>query len=103
VNDALAVLCSVALFAYQNNEDMIHYLCAIKKRELVYLFLSLSFTHFTMIDKKHTSLLLAKIGTDISNYGTIVTFESLYRHLYLLVLIMFNRTLFLSVVLCFYM
>jgi hypothetical protein len=56
------------------------------KRKLVYLFLSLSFTYFTMINKKHTSLLSDKIGTDGSNYGKTDTFESIHRLLYLLLL-----------------
>jgi hypothetical protein len=38
------------------------------------LSLSLSFTHLTMIHKKRTCLLLAKVGTDSSNYGKIDTF-----------------------------
>jgi hypothetical protein len=46
-----------------------------KKGELVSLFLSLSFTHFTMIHKKRTCLLSLKIGTDSSNYGKTDTFE----------------------------
>jgi hypothetical protein len=56
---------------------MIYYLNIIKGN-LVYLFLSLSFTHFTMIHKKRTSLLSANIGTDFSNYGKIDTFESIH-------------------------
>jgi amino acid permease len=75
-NDALIVLCSVTLFflfVYQNNENMVYYSSTIKG-DLVSLSLSLSFTHFTMINKKRTSLLSAKIGTDISNYGKMDTF-----------------------------
>jgi hypothetical protein len=45
-----------------------------KKEGFVYLFLSLSFAYFIMIYKKRTCLLLAKIGTDNSNYGKIDTF-----------------------------
>jgi hypothetical protein len=58
---------------------MIYYLCTIK-RDLVYLFLflSLSFTHFTMTHKKRTSLLSAKVGTDNSNYDKMDTFETIY-------------------------
>jgi hypothetical protein len=62
---------------YQNNENMINYSSTIKG-DLVSLFLSLSFTHFTMIHKKRTCLLSAKIGTDISNYGNTDTFGSIY-------------------------
>jgi hypothetical protein len=60
---------------YQNNEKMIHYSSTIKGN-LVYLSLSLSlsFTHFTVIHKKRTCLLSAKIGTDSSNYGKMDTF-----------------------------
>jgi hypothetical protein len=56
----------------QNNEDMIHCLCTIKERLLI--FFSLSFTHFTTVNKKHRSLLSAKIGIDSSNYGKMDTF-----------------------------
>jgi hypothetical protein len=65
-------------FVYQNNENMIHCLWVDKKGVFASLFLSLSFTHFTMIHKKRTSLLSAKIGTDSSNYGKIDTFEIIY-------------------------
>jgi hypothetical protein len=74
-----------------------------KKGGFVYLFLSLSFSHFTMIHKKRTCLLSVQMGTDISNYGKVDTFESIYRYLYLLVIITFNRTLLLSTVVYFYM
>jgi hypothetical protein len=57
------------------------------KRKHVNLFLSLSFTHFTIIHKKRTSLLSGKIGTDSSNYGKMDTFESTYWWLYLLLLL----------------
>jgi hypothetical protein len=49
-----------------------------KKGEFVYLFLSLSFSHFTMNHKEPTSLLSTKIETDISNYGKIDTIESIH-------------------------
>jgi hypothetical protein len=49
-----------------------------KKAGFVSLFLSLSFTHFTMTRKNRTSLLSAKIGTDSSNYGKIDTFERIH-------------------------
>jgi hypothetical protein len=54
---------------------MVHYLSTIKGN-LVYLSLSLSLSlsHFTMIYKKRTCLLSAKIGTDGSNYGKMDTF-----------------------------
>jgi hypothetical protein len=54
---------------YQNNENMIYYLSTIKGSLFVFFSLFLSLTHFTMIYKKHTSLLSAKTGTDSSNYG----------------------------------
>jgi hypothetical protein len=73
-NDTLIALCSVTLLS---KEDMIHYLWVIKG-DLLYLFLSLSFTHFSMIHKKRTCRLSAKIGTDRSNYGKMDTFETIY-------------------------
>jgi hypothetical protein len=62
-------------FFSQNNENMIHYLSTIKGS--LFIFFSLSFTHFTMNYKKRTCLLSANIGTDGSNYGKIATFESI--------------------------
>jgi hypothetical protein len=49
-----------------------------KKGGFVSLSLSLSFTHLTMIYKKRTCLLSAKIGTDSSNYRKINTFENIH-------------------------
>jgi hypothetical protein len=69
-------------FVYQNNENLIYYLSTIKGSLFIflsfYLFLFLSFTHSTMIHKKRTCLLSAKIGTDGSNYGKLDTFESIH-------------------------
>jgi hypothetical protein len=54
---------------------IIHYLWVIKRDLFIFsLSLSLFFTHFTMIHKKRTTLLLFKFGTDSSNYGKIDTF-----------------------------
>jgi hypothetical protein len=85
MNDALIVLCSMTFafsFVYQNNENLIYYLSTIKGSLFIFfsLFLSfsLSFTHVTMIHKKRTSLLSAKIGTDSLNYGQTDTFESIH-------------------------
>jgi hypothetical protein len=69
-------------FVYQNNENMIHCLWVIKKGEL-FIFFSLSFSHFTMIYKKRTSLLTVKMKTDTSNHGK-DTFRSICRYFYLL-------------------
>jgi uncharacterized Fe-S cluster-containing protein len=68
-------------FIYQKKRCDLFPLYKIKeKKKPVYLslFLSLSFTHFTMNYKKHASLLSVKIGIDSSNYGKIDTFESIY-------------------------
>jgi hypothetical protein len=65
----------------------IHYLSTIKGSLFIFS-LSLSFTHFTMINKKHASLLSAKIGTDSSNYGKIDTCVSINWYLYLLLLLL---------------
>jgi hypothetical protein len=65
-------------FVCQNNENMIDCLSTIKGNLVYLFFLSLSFTHFTMIHKKRTCILSAKIGTDSSNYGKMDTFESTY-------------------------
>jgi phosphatidylglycerophosphate synthase len=61
-----------------------------KGRLFTFLSLSLSFTHFTMTYKKHTSLISAKVGTDSSNYGKIDTIESIYRLLYLLLFLLLS-------------
>jgi hypothetical protein len=74
-NDDLIVLCSVILF-YQNNENIIHCLWVIKKGDL-FIFFS-SFLSLTMIHKKRTSLLSAKVRPDSSNYGKVDTFESIH-------------------------
>jgi hypothetical protein len=73
-------------FVYQNNQNMIYYLSTIKGNLFIFFSLFLSLTLFTMIYKKHTSLLSAKFGTDSSshgktnssNYGKTDTFESTY-------------------------
>jgi hypothetical protein len=77
-NDNLIGLCSVtSQFVYQNHQDMIHY-SSIIKDAFVYLFLSLFFTHFTMIYKKRTSPLLVKMAPVISRYGKTDLFETTY-------------------------
>jgi hypothetical protein len=65
-------------FISQNNEKMIHYSSTIKGNLFIFFFflsLFLSFTHFTMIHKKRTCLLSARIGIDGSNYGKTDTFD----------------------------
>jgi hypothetical protein len=54
---------------------MTHCLWMIKERNL---FLSLSFTRFTMIHKKRTSLLSFRVGKDVLKHGNIDTFKSTY-------------------------
>jgi hypothetical protein len=48
------------------------------KRKLVYPFLSLSFTHLTMIYKKRISLLSFKTVKYIVKHGTTDIYESIY-------------------------
>jgi hypothetical protein len=78
----------------------------IKKGDL-FLFPSLSFfhsfSHFTMIHKKRSSLLSSKIETDSSNYGKIDIFESIYWYLHLPFIIIFNSKPSHFMVLWFYM
>jgi L-lactate permease len=64
--------------------------------------LTLSLTLFTMINKRHTSLLSVKMVPVTLKHGKIYTFESKYWWFYLLV-ITFNRILSLFIVLCCYM
>jgi hypothetical protein len=64
-------------FVYQNNENMIHYSSTINGNSFLF-FLSLSFTHFAMIHKKHTCLLSVQMGTATLKHGKTDTFESIY-------------------------
>jgi hypothetical protein len=77
-NGALIVLHMTITFSIGSTQErvLIHCFCTIKTGDL--LSLSLSFTHFIMIHKKHTSLLLFKIGKDILKQGKTDTFESIY-------------------------
>jgi hypothetical protein len=93
-NDALIVICSVTFafsFVYQNNENLIYYSSTIKGSLFLFFSLFLSLTLFTMIYKKHTSLLSAKIETDSLNYGKLDTFESIYWYLHLFLLLIVNH------------